>query len=280
MLAQKVASEPTASAVQIGMALAEIESAGCPPDDQKELRKARNLALEALVAHPSMALETLQKFVNWAPTGFCRNPIAPLLLIESPELLKALHETSVLTILSCEDASAALVHTLVACYPLPGIAQVAALHIQLRGEILDSCWRDEIMSHLQSIAAVAIAANPEEVADLAALGYLSGPAVDDIVDRRQRIVRHGASEARFSRLIVLMDPEVGRGDLLRALRSVAWTDRLVSVLNPVTAILRPQIVESFCQDGNALVRAAARARRRGESFSIGELIAGIDIGRE
>jgi len=63
--------------------------------------------------------------------------------------------------------------------------------------------------------------------------------------------------------------------LLRGWRSIYWTERLATALNTAAAD-RPTVLPALCEDGNALVRAAAQGQRRGEYISPEDIIAGID----
>jgi len=110
--------------------------------------------LGAIVSHPNTPIETLLQQVNRAPIAFCRNPVAPLLLLEQPTLLAAFTLPGLRTILRNEQVPAVLLEMLLAVTPSlnPSIRdenrelvrQEVELHIVRAGECADeSEWRQD-----------------------------------------------------------------------------------------------------------------------------------------
>lgn len=107
---------------------------------------------QALAANPSTPITLLAELLESCPEAVCRNPVAPLLALESPELAASLSFPACRQLLRCEDAPASLVALLTTRIDSDAdIAAEARLHIQIAGEIgkeeagleiIRDYWRD------------------------------------------------------------------------------------------------------------------------------------------
>jgi hypothetical protein len=302
---------------------------------------------ETLAANPSTPADLLPNLASYFPAAFSRNPVAPLVLLESPDFLRRM--TLKRSLLRSGDAPAVLVQALTRYGADKRLHAEAAMHVALAGEVPDDDWRTAVGALWREQAAQATRTERAAYAELVALGLAPEWAadraqVDEIAARLRRACdpatstddlgrlwthsgsgpgewMSGGSKDRLLHQVLCRNPSmpgrefarvtgryyapaedaeeawrvarhlawiVGKGVRLpftaflrltrpggvrapeaqKAARSNQWHERLgaACALDPKHRKSR-EALDTLAGDGNRYVRAAARARLRGETFA-------------
>lgn len=243
---------------------------------------------DALASNPNTPPDVLAFLATSRTAAFSRNPVAPLLLLEVPDFVDRMARFPIPALLRHAAAPAALVEAVANQVAEPGLREEASLHVALAGEVADDEWRDELRamfvdrvlhgSDMQSGYARKLLAGMLKVglapAWLAVGNVAAGEgkveAWGDGEDLRPRLLK--ASLAHDSvpplcRCLGLADAATAPEILEPRSRSLTWLDRLGVALNPRSGEL-PGVLDALADDGNRYVRAAARARLRGEKAGL------------
>jgi hypothetical protein len=114
------------------------------------LRYGEQLVLpvaEMLAAHPNTPPDLLRGWLYSAPDAFLRNPVLPLLLLESPTFFDEVPEEMLLPLLA-RAAMPSPAARVLAESPHETIAQAARMHVAVAGEAGDD-WEAEVVWHLK-----------------------------------------------------------------------------------------------------------------------------------
>ena len=98
--------------------------------------------MEAIVQNPNAPPPLLARYLGDFPEAFCANPVAPLLLLETPTFWASVKEDALLRLLTLADVPAPVVAQL-AQNPSPAVADAARLHIRFAGE-LQGPWHEAV----------------------------------------------------------------------------------------------------------------------------------------
>jgi hypothetical protein len=109
---------------------------------------------DALLGNPNTPPELLAQLAGapGAPiAALCANPILPLLPLEHPEFPHRLNESARRQILRETDPPMSLIHVFLRDRD-PEIAEAAALHVAIAGELDPALWESEVRSYLRRLA--------------------------------------------------------------------------------------------------------------------------------
>jgi hypothetical protein len=193
-------------------------------------------ALEAVAAHPNTPPDLLAKVAPFAPAAFCRNPVAPLLALEGPELAGRFGAEGACRLLRRADLPASLT-ALFASGSAPGlppyVADDAREHVTLAPELGLDEWQGAVRSRWERHAAEAGGAAQEAYTELALLGlappWAAGPEYN--VGAGTAALRRlagpglcaGAEEQPlppFSHLVAALNPALPRAERKRRLNAL------------------------------------------------------------
>jgi hypothetical protein len=264
-----------------------------PPERLVDISRLRALDCFAhigpsLVANPNTPPKTLLELAPEYPEAFATNPAAPLLPLERPEILSGLSLSGQLRLLRRPELPLIFVVAWMRS-PHPSVADAAHWHIRVAGEAdpdRDS-WEDEAFDALPVLASGhrlsdrtreelrrcvgelwRIELAPAFIARR--LGLTTSPPDPlrlpslhpDYRDRQQaEILRHRAvkyAEMPLPRFCLLATAPLPENELVEAVDSLRWPDRLAVALNPCLPTAYRDILTG---DGHRLVHAAARAYR-------------------
>lgn len=244
-----------------------------PPDE---------LLGEALAAHPNTPPDVLVRLAAHHPEAFCRNPVAALLPLEDPAAFDEWELKEAVGLLRRHDAPASLLGLFAARSPDAAVREEASLHVTHAGEVARTeGWLDDAGRTLIRVRAWALRGD-----NRAALNLLirEGHAPRWLLPEREitpprwlaepkkvKLRRHGAeaSAPGVLRCAWLSGRKATpcwgwRGDSA----GEDWWNRLGLALNPSFAAEEPVRYAALADDVNRYVRAAARARLRGEDATL------------
>lgn len=240
---------------------------------------------EALAGNPNTPPRLLAPLATLHPDAFCRNPVAPLLVLEEPEFATWLRSEHLPGLLRRADLPAPLVIALAGQAADEPVREEARLHVAYpHDEVAD--WREEARVALRARAAressgeggtlaptaplllrmVALGLAPAwllpEPPDPARLDSLRPPAKQR-PGLRRAVLAQALAERRgplrsspVTRCFALAHRTRTATEVRAASEEASWTARLGAALNPRLASL-PDIRERLSEDGNRIVRAAA-----------------------
>lgn len=236
----------------------------------------------AVAAHPNAPRHILAEALTHYPDAFCRNPSAPLLVLEDPSALNAVTANDLRGVLCRADVPTSLLHSLYGAFRKSGtwLAEEIAMHVGVAGEAPEGKWQAEVREWMHRAATNLNATQQDELRLLVAHGYAPGellspgaPSVSkpDKVNEIIRRAHFGAlvGTTPLFRLLVGSNPELTTLDETLLMLTVRceppWVARLGAALNPNlhrTPVDKMRLKIRFrpLEDGNRLVRAAARAR--------------------
>jgi hypothetical protein len=245
---------------------------------------------DALAENPNTPPDDLAFLATNRTAAFCRNPVAPLLLLEVPDFVRRLSRFPVPALLRDEHAPVSLVSAISLQSESPEVREEAALHVGLAGEVPDGVWREEARAYLvgrvrdarddrggrdskrelaqRLIAALlAVGIAPAWLAEAVPAAVGVPDALRDPEKARPDVLRRALAPVAppVCRCFAYAYGVTARHSLEAAGRSLVWLERLGVALNPATVTELPATLDQLAEDGSRLVRAAARARRRGEA---------------
>ncbi len=139
-----------------------------------------DFVLEAVAMHPNAPPNLLAQIVErWpnAARAFCENPIAPFLLLETPDFLALLDEEAQLALLREADCPPVLVRliTLGGAAKSEAVQTAAHLHIAVAGEATETGeWEDQLRDYFKNRCAEDMESDGyarEQNADLVEMGF-------------------------------------------------------------------------------------------------------------
>lgn len=236
----------------------------------------------AIAANPNTPPAVLARLLPHQPDAFCLNPAVPLLVLEIPYLFLGFTREQIGSLLRCPCLPATLLALLATHSSDPKVREEASLHVGHAGEVaVGSAWLDDAGRWLFQARANALSGD-----ERAALILLmrNGDAPMWLLSTRRVTKakeRSGEEAAELRHYVAIGTEEWGTIDgLLRYLWLAQldhvpslrwglhydqdWWYRLGHALNPVYAAEQPGRYATLADDANRYVRAAARARLRGE----------------
>lgn len=255
-----------------------IDREGAKNAEEIEMRET--VIRRAVAAHPNAPRHILAEAITDHPDSFCRNPSAPLLVVEDPSVVGSLETKDLRGVLSRADVPASLLHALYAVHRDGGswLADEITMHVGIAGDAPDDGWQTEVWNWIRRAATILNTRQQDELRLLVAHGCapeellppgtapLSKPgAVDEII--RQAHFGASVGTTPLFRLLVASNPELTGPDelllMIAARCEPPWVARLGVALNPNLRRVSAERIRFWpLEDGNRLVRAAARARLR------------------
>lgn len=249
------------------------------------LREEERIVCRALAGNPNCPSRVLARLVGRFPDEFCANPVSPLLLLEDPDFFREVPARDLHYLLRRVDIPPIFLQAVRRCIHWPAAQEEASLHVLVSGEAGDD-WRECVAGVLAERVPLLSKEEKEQMAFLLAAGaapaWLANrlgsegrlPAAPALGEREVAALLRRAtppapsfSTAALHRCVALMHPEVEASTLGTFAGSYWWPGRLAVALNPNVSAL-PDVLASLTEDGNRYVRAAARARMRGEGSAL------------
>jgi hypothetical protein len=194
------------------------EQVGWP---SRRLDDARMVVHDALAANPSVPPDVLARLMPFCPDALCRNPVLPLLALESPDFFAA-DPAGAARLLRSPLLPAVVARQIEVTAPAdsPDLAADARRHVSVAGEAGDG-WLGEVRDYWRARVA---AAPPDERLEYAGLSAAAGvlPSVAADPDVTVRLLRAA-------------DPDAGPSERARLATDPSWHVRLAAALNPLTA---------------------------------------------
>lgn len=257
-------------------------------EDQAAVTRQVKEVRRALAANPSTPPSTLADLAAACPAEFCANPVTPLLLLEVPDfpvLLMERHhnglyssaQSDLTALLQRGDLPACIVQGLIAEAERESLDELVAelcLHVSVSGEPGDD-WREGVCASLRPAAAGLRQPDRQVLDALLAIGAAPpwlAPALRR-ADARAGTFPRGAlrsvrTSAPLCRGVARMRPGERVDDVgAEEVTCMPWPERFGVLVNQ-DALELPDVLASLAEDGNRYVRAAARARMRGEDVRL------------
>ena len=109
----------------------------------------RSKIRKKIVGNPNISAKLVPEITHWHGRELFKNPVLPLLLMETPDLFQRANTHNLYRLLSWEETPKFLLNVL-SQHQNPLIAHEAQYHVGVHGEYTDDSWIDEVKAALYS----------------------------------------------------------------------------------------------------------------------------------
>lgn len=239
----------------------------------------------ALASNPSAPPKLLAHLAGQFPSEFCANIVVPLLLLESPDFAgQVAARADARRLLRRPDLPGPLAGALAGYAPAPALREEAAMHVSVAGECSPESWMDDLVRFLRCRRSLMSPEGRKVLRRRIARGEVPAwmadegdEPVDEEEDappaRRTGLLTTGWQEEigaalgePLLELFARTRPDVTARMAVEFLRRDPsdWWRRLAVALNPDLPCEEPDALAALSEDGNRLVRAAARENQEGK----------------